>query len=70
MIIPKRQSSLYSPLPFRNTVHYLNVGLYIDRRRIYKTDGTQKTDVYGVFACGDNASRMTVGNYQSALLPE
>ena len=55
---------LYAPLPF--TQHCTlpeQLGCALTEDGYVKTDSMQKTDVYGVFACGDNASRMrTVAN--------
>lgn len=55
---------LYAPSPFQQHCHIpIELGCELTEEGYIKTDLTQKTTIYGIYACGDNTSRLrTVAN--------
>lgn len=58
------QKAIYAPVPFQQHCRVPeSLGCELNEEGYIKTDGFQQTTVSGIFACGDNATRMrTVAN--------
>ncbi|GAA5086496.1 FAD-dependent oxidoreductase [Chryseobacterium ginsengisoli] len=67
--------ALYAKIPFEQNINVENLGIELNEQGFIKVDMMQKTNIEGVFACGDNVTMMrsvanTVaqGNFAGAVV--
>ncbi|WP_449401411.1 FAD-dependent oxidoreductase [Chryseobacterium wanjuense] len=67
--------ALYAKIPFEQNINVEDLGLELTEHGFIKTDAMQKTNIPGVFACGDNVTMMRSvanavfqGNFTGAIV--